>query len=65
MKKIEELIIELEMAIERDEVTAINYYLAQAKNELANLCKMKDKESKQLFATNIVKLGNLERYLFN
>ena len=63
--KIEELIIELEMAIERDDKKATSYYLSQAKNELSRLCKLKDKESKKAFNENIIKLGNLERYIFS
>ena len=63
MERIEELIMELEMAIERYDVSCAKYYHAQAKNELARLCKLKDKHSKQLVKENLQKLYNLECYL--
>lgn len=63
MEKIEELIMELEMAIERNDYYYAKVYHAQAKNELARLCKLKDKHSKQLVKENLQKLYNLEYYL--
>ena len=60
MKKIEELIMELEMAIERFDDVSAEAYLSQAKNELSRLCKLSDKESKKLFNENCMKVRNLE-----
>lgn len=63
MEKIEELIMELEMAIERYDYYCAKYYQEQARNELARLSKLKDKHSKKLVKENLQKLCNLEYYL--
>ena len=63
MEKIEELIIEMEMAIERNDIGCAKFYQSQVRNELTRLCKLKDKHSKQLVQENITKLYNLEKYI--
>lgn len=63
MEKIEELIIEMEMAIERYDIVVAKVYQNQIRNELTRLCKLKDKTSKKLVQENVIKLYNLERYL--
>lgn len=63
MEKIEELIMEMEMAIERCDIECAKFYQNQVRTELTRLCKLKDKQSKQLVQENITRLYNLERYL--
>lgn len=63
MEKIEEMMMEMEMSIERNDLISARYYQSQVRNELTRLCKLKDKKSKMLVNENVQKLYNLERYL--
>ena len=63
MEKIEEMMMEMEMSIERNDLITAKYYQSQVRNELTRLCKLKDKKSKMLVNENVQKLYNLERYL--